>query len=88
MLLCSLLVSVVRAASIDQSTNTDLIALAAYLVVIVVVCYFFPLKGTQARGEVHLIKFTPNFVSTFPVQVFAFTCAQNVDIYFLQQRVL
>ena len=42
------------------------------------VCYFFPLKGTQPRGEVHLIKFTPSFVSTFPVQVFAYTCAQNV----------
>ncbi|KAG6812774.1 hypothetical protein H0H92_000544 [Tricholoma furcatifolium] len=34
--------------------------------------------GTPAPGEVNLIKFTPNFVSTFPVQVFAFTCAQNI----------
>lgn len=51
---------------------------SAYLVVIVVSCYFFPLKGTQERGEVHLIKLSPNFVSTFPVQVFAYTCAQNV----------
>ena len=60
--------------------GADVTACAAYLVVIVVVCYFFPLKGTQARGEVHLIKFTPNFVSTFPIQVFAFTCAQNVRV--------
>jgi amino acid permease len=29
-------------------------------------------------GEIHLIKFTPSFLSTFPIQVFAFTCAQNV----------
>lgn len=51
----------------------------AYLVVIVVACYFHPVKGTMERGEVHLIKFTSGFVSTFPVQVFAFTCAQNVS---------
>ncbi|KAG6866587.1 hypothetical protein C0991_002075 [Blastosporella zonata] len=38
------------------------------------------MKGTPARGEVHLIKFTPNFVATFPIQVFAFTCAQNVGL--------
>lgn len=56
-----------------------LIPITAYLVVIVVACYFFPLKGTQAPGEIHLIHFTPNFVSTFPVQVFAYTCAQNVS---------
>lgn len=46
--------------------------------VIVIVCYFFPLKGTQEPGEIYLVHFTPSFVSTFPVQVFAFTCAQNV----------
>jgi len=51
---------------------------AAYLVVVVVTCYIFPPKGMQSRGEVHLIHFTPSFVSTFPVQVFAYTCAQNV----------
>ena len=32
------------------------------------------------RGEVRLVHFTPNFVSSFPVQVFAFTCAQNVSL--------
>lgn len=41
-------------------------------------CYFRPIEGTTPRGEVHLIKFTPSFLSTFPIQVFAFTCAQNV----------
>ncbi|KAI0640806.1 transmembrane amino acid transporter protein-domain-containing protein [Trametes meyenii] len=65
---------------LDSLRHTSYIALfsVAYLVVIVVVCYFFPLKDTQAPGEIHLIHFTPNFVSTFPVQVFAFTCAQNL----------
>lgn len=42
-------------------------------------CYFRPLKGMTPPGEIHLIKFTPSFVSTFPIQVFAFTCAQNVS---------
>ncbi|KAI0653271.1 transmembrane amino acid transporter protein-domain-containing protein [Cubamyces menziesii] len=65
---------------LDSLRHTSYIALfsVAYLVVIVVVCYFFPLKGTQEPGEIHLIHFTPNFVSTFPVQVFAYTCAQNL----------
>ncbi|EKM50015.1 uncharacterized protein PHACADRAFT_130518 [Phanerochaete carnosa HHB-10118-sp] len=60
--------------------HTSYIALfsVAYLVVVVVVCYFRPLPGTPERGEIHLIKFTPNFVSTFPVQVFAYTCSQNL----------
>lgn len=65
-----------RRAHIHCNTYT----LAAYLVVIVIVCYFFPLKGTPEPGEIHLIKFTPGFVSTFPVQVFAYTCAQNVGL--------
>ena len=55
-----------------------MLLIPAYLVVIVVACYFFPLEGTEAPGEIHLIHFTSNFVSTFPVQVFAYTCAQNV----------
>ncbi|KAG2132787.1 vacuolar amino acid transporter 5 [Suillus clintonianus] len=49
-----------------------------YLVAIVITCYFSPLEGTAPAGEIHLIHFTPNFISTFPVQVFAFTCAQNL----------
>lgn len=32
-----------------------------------------------APGKIRLIHFTPSFVSTFPVQVFAYTCAQNVS---------
>jgi len=51
---------------------------SAYLVVIVVRGYIWPFKGMTAPGEIWLIHFTPDFVSTFPIQVFAFTCAQNV----------
>jgi amino acid permease len=55
---------------------------AAYLVVIVITCYIRPLQGTIAPGEIRLIHFSPNFISTFPIQVFAFTCAQNVSRLF------
>ncbi|KAH6915912.1 vacuolar amino acid transporter 5 [Coprinopsis sp. MPI-PUGE-AT-0042] len=50
----------------------------AYLVCIVIKCYFWPLKGMPERGEVTWFKLTPNFISTFPIQVFGFTCAQNL----------
>lgn len=53
----------------------------AYLVVIVIFCYFWPIKNMPIPGEIRLVHFTPNFVSTFPVQVFAFTCAQNVGSF-------
>jgi amino acid permease len=52
-----------------------------YLLVVVIFCYIHPLEGTEPAGEIHLIHFTPRFISTFPVQVFAFTCAQNVSAY-------
>ncbi|CCL98599.1 uncharacterized protein FIBRA_00601 [Fibroporia radiculosa] len=65
---------------IDSLRHTSYVALfsVAYLLVVVVVCYFSPISDTQAPGDIHLIHFTPSFVSTFPVQVFAFTCAQNI----------
>ncbi|KIY53383.1 hypothetical protein FISHEDRAFT_68988 [Fistulina hepatica ATCC 64428] len=65
---------------LDSLRHTSYVALfsVAYLLVIVIVCYFFPLSGMAERGDVHLIHFTPSFISTFPVQVFAFTCSQNL----------
>jgi amino acid permease len=51
----------------------------AYLLTIVIKCYFWPIKNMPAPGKIRLIHFTPSFVSTFPVQVFAYTCAQNVS---------
>ncbi|KAG5647487.1 hypothetical protein DXG03_009422 [Asterophora parasitica] len=65
---------------LDSLRHTSYVALfsVAYLVVIVVVCQIWPLPDMPTRGEIRLIHFTPNFVSTFPIQVFAFTCAQNL----------
>ena len=55
----------------------------AYLVAVVIRGYIWPFKNMPPPGEIWLIHFTPDFVSTFPVQVFAFTCAQNVRFPFL-----
>ncbi|KAJ7117491.1 transmembrane amino acid transporter protein-domain-containing protein [Mycena epipterygia] len=75
-----ILVPLVFLRHLDSLRHTSYVALfsVAYLVVIVISVYFNPLEGMPERGEVHLIHFTPNFVSTFPVQVFAFTCSQNL----------
>lgn len=73
---------------LDSLRHTSYIALfsVAYLVAVVVKCYYWPPKGSSPPGEVHLIRFTGSFVSTFPVQVFAYTCAQNVCNFFLLLR--
>lgn len=65
---------------LDSLRHTSFVALfsVAYLVVVVVVCYIHPPKGSSPPGEVHLFHFTGHFISTFPVQVFAYTCAQNL----------
>lgn len=60
--------------------HTSYVALfsVAYLVVVVITCYIFPPSGMEKPGEIHFIHFTPSFIATFPVQVFAYTCAQNL----------
>lgn len=79
-LFMSVLIPLAFLKRLDSLRHTSYVALfsVAYLVVIVITCYFKPLKGTEPPGEVRWIHFTPKFVSTFPVQVFAFTCAQNL----------
>lgn len=74
------LFSVGELISKSFTINTPLpVSTSAYLVVIVITAYFWPLEGATPAGEVWIIHFTPNFVSSFPVQVFAFTCSQNVS---------
>jgi amino acid permease len=65
---------------LNSLRHTSYIALfsVAYLVVVVIRGYIWPFKDMPAPGEIWLIHFTPDFVSTFPIQVFAFTCAQNL----------
>ncbi|CUA68877.1 Vacuolar amino acid transporter 5 [Schizosaccharomyces pombe 972h-] [Rhizoctonia solani] len=65
---------------LDSLRHTSYVALFSvfYLVGIVIFCYWFPPEGIIKPGEIHLIHFDKSFISTFPVQVFAFTCAQNL----------
>ncbi|KAF8555998.1 vacuolar amino acid transporter 5 [Imleria badia] len=65
---------------LDSLRYTSYVAIfsVVYLVVIVVTCYFRPLEGTPPVGEIHWVHFTPGFMTTLPVQVFAFTCGQNM----------
>ncbi|KAJ7314363.1 transmembrane amino acid transporter protein-domain-containing protein [Mycena albidolilacea] len=83
-----ILVPLVFLRHLDSLRHTSYVALfsVAYLVVIVITVYYNPLEGMPERGEVHLIHFSPNFVSTFPVQVFAFTCSQNLFPIFNELR--
>ncbi|KAH7913827.1 transmembrane amino acid transporter protein-domain-containing protein [Hygrophoropsis aurantiaca] len=79
-LLMLILVPLSFLRQLDSLRHTSYIAMfsVVYLVIIVITCYFNPLEGTAPRGDIHLINFTPSFISTFPVQVFAFTCSQNL----------
>ncbi|KLT40672.1 hypothetical protein CC85DRAFT_263434, partial [Cutaneotrichosporon oleaginosum] len=65
--------------TLDSLRFTSQIALSSVLyMVIVVVCWYF-IKGPDPnRGEIVLGRFGANTLSSFPVQVFAFTCAQNL----------
>ncbi|THH05401.1 hypothetical protein EW145_g4823 [Phellinidium pouzarii] len=79
-LFMALLIPLCFLRKLDSLRHTSYVALfsVAYLILIVVVCYFNPPEGSTLPGDIHFVHFTPNFISTFPVQVFAFTCAQNL----------
>jgi amino acid permease len=65
--------------TLDALKTTSQIALSsvAYMVVVVVGWYF--IKGPDPnRGAVEWARFGTNTLAAFPVQVFAFTCAQNL----------
>ncbi|KAF8739060.1 Transmembrane amino acid transporter protein, partial [Rhizoctonia solani] len=65
---------------LDSLRHTSYVALFSvfYLVCIVIFCYWSPPEGTVKPGPIYLIHFDKSFISTFPVQVFAYTCAQNL----------
>lgn len=75
-----ILVPLASFRQLDSLRHASYIVLfsVVYLLAIVIICYFNPLEGTAPAGDIYLVHFTPNFISTFPVQVFAFTCAQNL----------
>ncbi|ORY25153.1 putative transporter [Naematelia encephala] len=65
--------------TLDSLRFTSQIALVSVAYMIIVVVGWFVLKGVSpTRGEVRLGRFASNTLSSFPVQVFAYTCAQNI----------
>jgi amino acid permease len=65
--------------TLDALRFTSQIALATVAYLILVVVGWFILKGPDPnRGEIVLARFGKDTLSRFPVQVFAFTCAQNI----------
>lgn len=65
--------------TLDALRFTSQIALGTVVYLIIVVVGWFVFKGkSPERGEVVLGRFGKNTLSSFPVQVFAYTCAQNI----------
>ncbi|KAK8845389.1 hypothetical protein IAR55_006102 [Kwoniella newhampshirensis] len=65
--------------TLDSLRFTSQIALATVVYLVFVVVGWFFIKGVSpTRGEVVLVRFGKNTMSSFPVQVFAYTCSQNL----------
>lgn len=64
---------------LDSLKYISYIALTAVANLLFVVIYkFFDSEGMPARPPVVYISLGPRFISSLPVQIFAFTCAQNI----------
>ncbi|WVR03398.1 hypothetical protein IAU60_000389 [Kwoniella sp. DSM 27419] len=75
--------------TLDALRFTSQIALLTVVYLVAVVVGWFFIKGASPdRGQVVLARFGKNTLSSFPVQVFAYTCAQNLFPIFneLQNR--
>ena len=65
--------------TLDALRFTSQIALGTVVYLVIVVVGWFILKGpSPERGEVVMARFTSSTLASFPVQVFAYTCAQNL----------
>ncbi|GAA5913252.1 hypothetical protein JCM6882_000043 [Rhodosporidiobolus microsporus] len=69
---------------LDSLKHTSYIALCAiaYLIFIVIFYTFVSHEELPPSGDVELFKFGPSFIQSLPVQIFAFTCAQNIFAVF------
>ncbi|TNY17338.1 putative AVT6-involved in amino acid efflux from the vacuole [Rhodotorula diobovata] len=65
---------------LDSLKLTSYVALCsiAYLIFVVVFYTFVSHDQLPPSGDVELFRFGPSFIQSLPVQIFAFTCAQNV----------
>ncbi|KAL7418940.1 hypothetical protein Q5752_006624 [Cryptotrichosporon argae] len=65
--------------TLDALRFTSQIALASVAYMVLVVVGWYIIKGADPnRGAVVLARFDTSTLASFPVQVFAFTCAQNL----------
>ncbi|KAL8287637.1 hypothetical protein RQP46_003495 [Phenoliferia psychrophenolica] len=72
---------------LDSLKFTSYVALCAVANLIFVVIYkYFDQTGLPPRGPVKLVALGPSFISSLPVQIFAFTCAQNIFAVFNEIR--
>lgn len=69
---------------LDSLKMTSYIALCTigYLVFVVVYYFFVSHDALPEPGDVDLFRFGPSFIQSIPVQVFAYTCAQNIFAVF------
>ncbi|GAA6049356.1 hypothetical protein JCM3770_007305 [Rhodotorula araucariae] len=69
---------------LDSLKLTSYIALCAIGYLIFVVVYYTCGSRDQLppAGDIELFKFGPSFIQSLPVQIFAFTCAQNIFAVF------
>ncbi|GAA5924745.1 hypothetical protein JCM1841_004135 [Sporobolomyces salmonicolor] len=69
---------------LDSLKMTSYIALCsiAYLVFVVVFYTFVRYDELPPSGPIEMFKFGPRFLQSLPVQIFAFTCAQNIFAVF------
>ncbi|OXG13500.1 vacuolar amino acid transporter 5 [Cryptococcus neoformans] len=65
--------------TLDSLRFTSQIALLTVVYLVLVVVGWYTLKGpSPERGQVVLFRFGKSTLSSFPVQVFAYTCSQNL----------
>ncbi|GAA5849174.1 hypothetical protein JCM8547_006470 [Rhodosporidiobolus lusitaniae] len=74
---------------LDSLKHTSYIALCSigYLIFIVIFYTFVSHEELPPSGNFELFRFGPSFIQSLPVQVFAFTCAQNIFAVFNELKV-
>lgn len=72
---------------LDSLKFTSYVALVAvFNLVFVVIWKYIDQSGLPARGPIELVDLGPKYVQSLPVQIFAFTCAQNIFAVFNELR--
>ena len=72
---------------LDSLKFTSYIALVAVANLVFVVIYkSIDSSGLPPRGPIDLVHLSPAYISSLPVQIFAFTCAQNIFAVFNELR--